>query len=84
MQEFSIPGTNSSVAVLFIDTVILAGVTHPLLRSVPPKGPSSSSAAEDEWTFISDTLTKWAKDGDKNMWRIVVGHYPGELGLGHY
>ncbi len=76
-QEFSIPGTNSSVAILFIDTVILAGLSHPTLRSLPPPGPKSYSFAIQEWEFINETLSKWHQSGNDNQWRIVVGHYPG-------
>lgn len=70
------------MAILFIDTVILAGLTDPLLRSIPPSGPASSFGAEQEWAFINNTLTKWAQTGDKK-WIMVVGHYPGKGKVRH-
>ena len=78
LQEFPIPGTDSSVAILFIDTVQLAGITHPPLRSIPPAGPASIPIADEQWTFINKTLALWAGDGAANRWRMVVGHYPGK------
>ena len=65
------------MVILFIDTVILSGLTHPTQRSLPPSGPASLKDAEDQWTFIQDTLTEWSQAGDKYTWKIVAGHYPG-------
>ncbi len=76
-QDFGIPGTDSSVSILFIDTILLAGLTHPTLRSRPPDGPASIQMANDQWKFINQTLATWAGSGAENRWRIVVGHYPG-------
>ena len=55
-----------------IDTVVLAGLTDPHLRNVPPPGPASHSRAEDEWQWIEQTLSSSTAD-----WIIVAGHYPG-------
>ena len=77
LKEFAIPGSNASVAILFIDTVILSGLTHPTDRSQPPPGPSSYSFASNEWDFIKQTLTTWSQSGKKDQWKLVVGHYPG-------
>lgn len=57
---------------IFIDTVVLAGITHPTLRYLPPSGPQSSKDSEAEWTWIEDTLSKSTAD-----WVLVHGHYPG-------
>ena len=67
--------------ILFIDTIILAGVTDPSpsLEALPPRGPASLRDAEDEWAFINDTLTKWAQPSAQHKWKIVAGHYPGIL-----
>ena len=58
---------------LFIDTVVLAGVTHPTLRYLPPNGPQTPSLADDEWSWIETTLQQSTAD-----WLIVSGHYPGK------
>ena len=73
VQNFTIPGTNAVVQIVFIDTVTLAGLTHPLLRDMPPSGPTSVKAAEDSWQWIEDTLS-----ASTAQWLIVCGHYPGK------
>lgn len=74
LQEFKIPGSNVSLKVMFIDTVLLAGLTDPHVRSRLPYGPESFKMADDQWMWINDTLAEFSKtDG----WTIVVGHYPG-------
>ena len=57
---------------MMIDTVILAGLTQPTLRGLPPLGPEFPSRAEDEWQWIEQTLQSSTAD-----WIIVAGHYPG-------
>ena len=60
--------------VVFIDTVLLAGLTDHEFRSFPPKAPKSIKIVADQWAFINQTLAEYSKtDG----WTIVVGHYPG-------
>ena len=58
---------------VFIDTVLLCGQTHPTLRHLPPTGPASTAAAEDQWAWIEQTLSASTAD-----WLIVAGHYPGQ------
>ena len=82
LQEFTIPGSKASVAILFIDTIILAGAIQLLpeeeeLPALPPSGPASPRDAEQEWDFINQTLSKWAQSTDQHKWKIVAGHYPG-------
>ena len=56
-----------------IDTVILAGLTNPVFRSIPPVlAKEAVQQAEDQWTWIEDTLRHSTAD-----WLIVAGHYPG-------
>ncbi len=74
IQEFQIPGANVSLKVMFIDTVLLAGLTDPHVRSRLPYGPESFKMADDQWAWISSTLEEFSKTGG---WTIVVGHYPG-------
>jgi len=71
-QVFSIPGTDAEVQFVFIDTVILCGPTDPIKRWLPPSGPDSLNAAEDQWEWIEKTLSASAAE-----WLFVVGHYPG-------
>lgn len=73
-QVLTIPGTTTTVQLVMIDTVILAGLTHPLFRNLPPTGPTSFSQAETEWQWIEETLA-----ASKADWIIMGGHYPGEL-----
>ena len=70
----TIPGTNSSVQFVLIDTIILAGTTDPVDRSIPPKGPLSVTQANQQWAWINETL-----QSSKADWIIVAGHYPGGL-----
>ena len=70
----TIPGTDSTVQFVFIDTVLLAGVTDPMDRSLPPKGPLSKTRANQQWAWINETL-----QNSKADWIIVAGHYPGGL-----
>lgn len=56
-----------------IDTVILAGQTHPIFRSIPPVlAREGVQQAEDQWMWIETTLRQSTAD-----WIIVAGHYPG-------
>ena len=71
-QVFSIPGTSQSLQLVMIDTVILAGLTHPTMRDLPPSGPASLAMAETQWQWIEQTLSSSTAD-----WIIVAGHYPG-------
>ena len=68
----TIPGTNTTVQFVFIDTVLLAGLTDPLDRSLPPPGPASKTLADQQLTWIDDTLKNSKAD-----WLVVAGHYPG-------
>ncbi|CAI8034749.1 Tartrate-resistant acid phosphatase type 5 [Geodia barretti] len=70
-EVFSIPGTGANLQLVMIDTVLLAGLTHPVLRELPPSGPASLSRAEDQWQWIQETLASSTAD-----WIIVAGHYP--------
>ena len=74
IQVFTIPGTASTVEIVFIDTIILVGLTHPIFRTIPPSGPKSVSDAEQQWEWIEDTLKSSNAD-----WLIVCGHYPGTI-----
>ena len=60
-QVWHLQGSNVSVHVVFIDTVILSGddnVTYPVQRKA-------------QYTWINDTLAASTAD-----WLLVVGHYP--------
>ena len=72
MQSFTIPGSSATVQFVFIDTVILAGLTDPFRRYISPSGPQSVQAADDHWKWIEDTLS-----ASTAQWLIVCGHYPG-------
>lgn len=69
---FPIPDSGRTLQLVMIDTVVLAGLTHPIVRSLPPSGPMSVDKAEAEWQWIEQTLSSSKAD-----WIIVAGHYPG-------
>ena len=71
-EIISIPGTQDDVQFVFIDTIILAGLTHPVIRSIKPKGPSDFRAAQDQLAWIETTLSQ-----STAKWLFVLGHYPG-------
>ena len=74
---FDVPGLSKKLAIIFIDTVLLAGVTHPTLRSLPPVGPASQLIADTQWDWINQTLSQYADPSANVQWTVVVGHYPG-------
>ena len=76
-QELEIPGTNSTIALVFIDTVLLAGKSDPTNIYSAPLGPESQKAADDQWTWINQTLANYSKPGSRVIWKFVAGHYPG-------
>ena len=76
-KVFDIPGSSKKLAIVFIDTVLLAGLTHPTLRSLPPVGPVSTMIADTQWDWINQTLSQFADPSANVQWTIVVGHYPG-------
>ena len=79
LQEVSIPGSNMTVALVFIDTIILAGTSDPKDMFSSPDGPHSQQAADDEWEWIDQTLAGYSKPGSGVGWIFVAGHYPGMI-----
>ena len=77
IQEVAVPGTNMTVAFVFIDTIILAGKSDPKNMYSSPHGPDSQQAADDEWAWINQTLAEYSKPGSGVGWIFVAGHYPG-------
>ena len=71
-ETILIPGTQDAVQFVFIDTIILAGLTHPVIRSMEPKGPADVKAAQDQLAWIETTLSQ-----STAKWLFVLGHYPG-------
>ena len=78
-QEVSIPGSNMTVALVFIDTIILAGTSDPKDIFSFPDGSDSQQAADDEWEWIDQTLASYSKPGLGVGWIFVAGHYPGMI-----
>lgn len=73
LQIFPVVG-DSTLQIVFLDTIILAGITRSdHLCGLPPAGPANPSQAEEEWKWIEQTLSSSTAD-----WLIVCGHYPGD------
>jgi hypothetical protein len=70
----AIPGSNMTVALVFIDT---AGTSDPKDTYSSPDAPDSQQAADDEWEWIDQTLAGYSKPGSGVGWIFVAGHYPG-------
>ena len=66
-----------TVAMVFIDTILLAGKTDPKDMYSSPCGPDSQKAADDQWAWINQTLANYSKPGSRVGWKFVVGHCPG-------
>ena len=66
-----------TVAMVFIDTILLAGKTDPKDMYSSPCGADSQKAADDQWVWINQTLANYSKPGSRVGWKFVVGHYPG-------
>ena len=66
-----------TVAMVFIDTIILAGKLDPKNMYSSPDGPDSQRAADDEWEWIDQTLAGYSKPSSGVGWIFVAGHYPG-------
>ena len=69
--NFTIPGTNSTIVFLMIDTVLLTGDSYDESSS-PPNGPADVALAELQWVWIEETL-KATQNAD---YVFVAGHYP--------
>ena len=65
-----------TVALEFIDTLILAGKSDPKDMFSSPDSPDSQQAADDEWEWINQTLAGYSKPGSRVGWIFVAGHYP--------
>ena len=60
--------------IVMIDTVLLAGLTHPTERSRPPAAPTDLPLVDKQLAWIEETLS-----ASKATWLYVCGHYPGKL-----
>ena len=70
-REFTIPGTRSTVQMVFIDTVILSGLSDPVDPTLPYEFIHRESVANIQWEWIEDQLNSSRAD-----WLLVAGHYP--------
>ena len=77
MQEVEVPGANMTIALVLIDTVLLAGKSDPKNMYSSPFGPESQKTADDQWAWIDQTLAKYSKPDSRVGWKFVAGHYPG-------
>eukprot|EP00118_Oscarella_pearsei_P015657 m.142693 g.142693 ORF g.142693 m.142693 type:complete len:329 (+) comp38366_c0_seq1:130-1116(+) len=70
-EVYPIGSSGSNLQLVVIDTVVLAGLTDPTDRSLPPAGCPNEELAEDQWTWIESTLA-----ASNATWLLVAGHYP--------
>lgn len=60
--KYTIPGSNSSIVLVMIDTVTLCGNSYDTeLISIPPQGPENPKHAEDQWAWIETQLKNTVK-----------------------
>ncbi|XP_002730556.1 tartrate-resistant acid phosphatase type 5-like [Saccoglossus kowalevskii] len=70
-KRFSIPNSESTLLIVFIDTVILTGNTDDHTPDSILPGPEDPLKADAQWKWIEDTLSN-----SKDDYVIVGGHYP--------
>ena len=72
-KEFTIPGSCATVQIIFIDTIILSGLSDPTDPTLPYEFvyEDQESLAMSQWQWIEDQLK--ASEAD---WLLVAGHYP--------
>ena len=75
--EEEVPRANMTIALAFVDRVLLAGKSDPKNMYSSPFGPESQKIADDQWAWIDQTLTKYSKPDSRVGWKFVAGHYPG-------
>ncbi|XP_065175618.1 tartrate-resistant acid phosphatase type 5-like [Sycon ciliatum] len=69
-ETLAIPG-GATVQIVMIDTVLLAGLSHPVHRSLPPVPLEDQSLADQQLQWLEQTLSQ-----SQATWLYVCGHYP--------
>ena len=68
---FQIPGSKATLEIVFIDTIILSGMSDSNDPNKPYEMIYDRELADDQWKWINDTLKSSTAD-----WLLVAGHYP--------
>ncbi|KAM8973698.1 tartrate-resistant acid phosphatase type 5 [Pelodytes ibericus] len=68
--RFTIPGTNTSVLLILLDTVSLCGNSDDFLTG-QPGGPIDEKVSRDQLDWLETKLSR-----SKEQYLLVVGHYP--------
>lgn len=78
-QVFTIPGTSSTVEVVFIDTILLTGQTASASASDAAAIQAMANKFGVSAKFLQDAQLQWIENtlaASKADWLIVTGHYP--------
>ncbi|KAK2183736.1 hypothetical protein NP493_297g00029 [Ridgeia piscesae] len=69
-MAFTIPGSDMTLEIIMIDTIILCGNTDDEI-DLAPSGPVSLTAAKQHWAWLAKQIEQSTAD-----YVIVAGHYP--------
>ncbi|XP_050403032.1 tartrate-resistant acid phosphatase type 5-like [Patella vulgata] len=69
--SFKLPGTNSTIDILMLDTITLCGNTESDFKGSQPIKPDNYQASEQQWAWLEQSLAV-----SKATYLLVAGHFP--------